>query len=111
MIIYKPGDIILLDFGFSEGIGMKKRPAVIISSSLYNETRQEVIVTAITSNLQRILIGDTEISEWKQAKLLYPSVVTAIIRTVKKTLILNKLGNLSSKDLQKVKKSLKEILF
>ena len=109
MTDYKRGDIVLVDFGFSEGEGSKKRPALIISGEQYYKSRQEIIAVAITSNTQRILFGDTEITHWKEAGLIYPSVVTGIIRTIKTTLVLKKFGTLSKQDLQKAQENLQQI--
>ena len=106
MTNYKWGDIVLVDFGFSEGAGSKKRPALIISSDNYHKGRQEVIVAAITSNIKRVLFGDTKIDRWKEAGLIYPSLVTGVIRTIKVSVIIHKLGALSKQDLQKVQKNL-----
>ncbi len=106
MTNYKRGDIVLVDFGFSEGAGAKKRPALIISSDSYQKSRQEVIVAAITSNIKRVLFGDTKIDEWKEARLIYPSLVTGVIRTIKVKVIICKLGVLSKQDLQKVQNNL-----
>lgn len=110
MTKYKQGDIVLVDFGFSQGAGFKKRPALIVSSNDYHKGRQEVIIAAITSNVKRVLVGDTIIDEWKEAGLLYPSLVTGIIRTVKDRMLLRKLGILSKKDSQKTMESLKQSL-
>ena len=61
---YKKGDIVLVKVIFSEGSGTKKRPALIISDEYYHNNRQKVIIAAITSNIERILPGDTKIKEW-----------------------------------------------
>jgi len=106
MTKYKRADIVLVDFGFSEGTGSKKRPALIISSDNYHKGRQEVIVAAITGNIKRELFGDTGIDKWKEAGLIYPSLVTGIIRTLKDNMIMRKLGTLLQQDLQKVQKNL-----
>lgn len=100
----------MVDFGFTEGAGSKKRPALIISSDGYHKNRQEIIIAAITSNTERVLFGDTKISEWQNAGLLYPSLVTAIIRTIKNSLILRKLGILSKSDFQEVEASIRKAL-
>lgn len=110
MTKYKQGDIVVVDFGFSEGIGSKKRPALIISSADYHKSRQEVIVVVITGNIERILFGDTKIDRWKEAGLLYPSLVTGIIRTIKNSLIISKLGTLLPQDFQKVQKNLEKAM-
>ena len=110
MTKYKRGDIVLVDFGFSEGRASKKRPALIISSDNYHKNRQEVIAVAITHNIKRVLFGDTKIGEWKEAGLIYPSLVTGIIRTIKDTMIIRKLGTLSKQDFQKVQGNLRKAL-
>ena len=107
---HKRGGIILVEFGFSEGHGPKKRPALIVSSPPYHAGREEVIVAAITSNVRRLLFGDTKLEQWKAAGLLFPSVVTGIIRTIKASLITRKLGALAEPDLQKVHRHLRSAL-
>ena len=110
MINYNRGDILLVKFTFSEGEGAKHRPTLLLSTKDYNNSRQELIVAAITSNLKRRLVGDTKINNWEKAGLLYPSLVTAIIRTIKKNMVDHKLGKLSHNDFQAVKKNLKDVL-
>ena len=110
MINYNQGDMLLVDFSFSEGAGSKKRPALIISSDNYHKKRQEVIIMAITSNIDRVLFGDTRINQWKEAGLLFPSVVTAIIRTIKTRIAIRKLGVLSKQDFHSVRESLKKAI-
>ncbi len=107
---YNRGEIVLVEFGFSEGQGSKKRPALIVSSPSCHASREEVIVAAITSNVRRLLCGDTKLEQWKVAGLLFPSLVTGIIRTVKASLIMRKLGVLAKPDLQKVHQHLKNAL-
>ena len=110
MTKYKRGDIILANFGFSEGRESKKRPALIISSDRYHKDHQEVIAVAITHNIKRVLSYDTKIDEWKEAGLLYPSLVTGIIRTIKNSIIVHRLGALSQQDFQKVQENLKKAI-
>ena len=110
MTNYKPGDIVLVEFSFTNGTGSKKRSALIISSDDYNKNRQEVIVTAITSNIERVLFGDTSIDDWKDAGLLYPSLVTGIIRTIKSSMINRKLGTLTKQDFENVQETLEKAI-
>lgn len=110
MTKYKRGDVVLVDFGFSEGEGVKKRPALIISADNYHKNRQEVIISAITSNIKRILFGDTKIDEWEKAGLMYPSINTGIIRTVKEGTIIHRLGTISPEDFQKIEENLKRAM-
>ena len=106
----KRGQIVLVEFGYSEGIGSKKRPALVLSTESYHQSRHEVIVAAITSNISRELPGDTLLKRWREAGLLFPSVVTGIVRTIKANLIVRTLGALPQQDLQRVERNLRHAL-
>ena len=108
MTKYKSGDVVLVEAAFSEGIGSKKRPALVISSNHYNRSRNEVIIAAITSNIKRELFGDTKIENWREAGLIYPSLVTAIVQTIRANMIVKKLGYLSQEDFNKVKNNFRK---
>ena len=47
---YSRGDVVLVDFVFAEETGSKRRPVLLLSSEQYMLGRQEVVVSAITSN-------------------------------------------------------------
>lgn len=110
MIKYKQGEIVLVNVVFSEGTDAKKRPAMVLSADNYHENREEIIIAAVTSNVKRTLFGDTKIDGWKEAGLLYPSVVTGIIQTVKGSMVARRLGKLSGHDFQKVQENLRKAL-
>src|SRR3989344_4012327 len=46
-------DIVLLPFPFSDQTGLKVRPALIISNDNFNKTGEDVIVCAVTSNIEK----------------------------------------------------------
>jgi mRNA-degrading endonuclease toxin of MazEF toxin-antitoxin module len=98
MTVHSRGDVVLVGFVFAEESGKKFRPAVVISSPAYHRGRQEVVVVAITSNVKRRLFGDHLITDWKGAGLLFPSVATGILRTIKRGMIGRKLGSLAKAD-------------
>ncbi|GAH57583.1 unnamed protein product [marine sediment metagenome] len=110
MTICERGEVVLVKFVFSEGKRTKLRPALVLSTQDYHNHRQEIIMAAITSNVDRQLFGDTKLGDWKKAGLLYPSLAMAIIRTIKREMVERKLGRLSNKDFQSVKKNLKKVL-
>jgi mRNA interferase MazF len=110
MISYEQGDVVLVRFVFSEETGAKRRPALILSTTDYHTGRQEAIMAAITSNVDRLLVGDHLITDWQQAGLLFPSVVTGIIRTIKKAMIERRLGAISPVDLRATQEKLREVL-
>ena len=104
------GDVVLIGFVFADESGRKLRPAVVVSSPAYHRARQEVVVVAITSNVRRRLLGDHRIADWKGAGLLFPSVASGIIRTIKGTMIFRRLGSLKEPDLEAVGQTLRRSL-
>jgi mRNA interferase MazF len=110
MTEYNRGDVVLVSFIFSDETGERRRPAVIVSSDIYHQSRQEAIIAAITSRTDRVLVGDHPISDWQSAGLLFPSVATAIIRTIKQGMIARKLGSMPASDMRAIDSKLKLVL-
>jgi mRNA interferase MazF len=107
---YKRGDVVLVRFIFSDETGERQRPAVIVSSDAYHKSRQEAIIAAITSKTDRILVGDHLISDWQEAGLLFPSVATGIVRTIKQGMIARKLGIMPLPDMKGIEGHLRDAL-
>ena len=107
MTEYSRGDVVLVSFIFADETGVKRRPAVIISSDAYHTGRNEAIIAAITSRTDRILVGDHLIDDWQGAGLLFPSVATSIIRTIKQDMIAKRLGYLPTPDMKAIDSKLK----
>ena len=107
---YRRGDIVLVNFVFSNETASKRRPVLLLSSERYMEGRQEVIVAAITSNTRRLLKGDHLMFDWEAAGLLFPSVTTGIVRTIKQNMIERKMGIVSPNDLVEIESKLSQIL-
>ena len=110
MTEYNRGDVVLVNFVFSGETGVKRRPAVIVSSDAYHQGRQEAIIAAITSRTDRVLVGDHLISNWKEAGLLFPSVATGIIRTTRQSMISRKLGVMPKGDMRAIDDKLRGVL-
>jgi mRNA-degrading endonuclease toxin of MazEF toxin-antitoxin module len=110
MTSYRRGDVVLVGFTFLDESGKRLRPDAVISTSAYHRGRQEVVGAAITSNVKRRLHGDHLLADWGGAGLLFPSLVTGIIRTIKHTLIERKLGSLRKPDLDAFDRELRRIL-
>jgi len=111
MTAYKRGEIILVPFPFSNQSAIKKRPAVIISSDNYINTSSDVIIMAITSQIQHISdIGERRLKDWKAEGLLKPSAIKSAVSTLEQKLIVKKLGVLSTDDNDALNSALKELL-
>jgi mRNA interferase MazF len=107
---YKRGDVVLVRFIFSDETGERQRPAVIVSSDAYHRSCQEAIIAAITSRTDRILVGDHLIRGWQEAGLLFPSVATGIVRTIKQGMIAKKLGIMPLPDMKRIESNLRDAL-
>lgn len=107
MTTCRRGDVVLVGFVFSDESGVKLRPALVVSSDAYHRARQEAIVAAITSNVRRPLPGDHRIARWREAGLLFPSLVTGILRTIKRSMIRQRLGMLQNADAKAADASLR----
>lgn len=104
------GDVVLVRFVFADERGVKRRPALILSTDVYHSGRADVIVAALTSNVARLLPGDYTIHRWREAGLPKPTVVTGILRTVKASMIERALGKLDRRDLKGFADALKPLL-
>lgn len=111
MTVYERGDVVLVPFPFSDQTTTKKRPAVIISSSRYNDLSQDIVIMAVTSQAEKpSQIGECLIKNWEEAGLLKPSAIKSAISTIEQKLVLKKLGKLSTDDLTSLNAALKDLL-
>lgn len=46
--MYKQGDVVLIPVPFSDLTNRKQRPVLVISSDIYNELTEDIVVLAIT---------------------------------------------------------------
>lgn len=105
------GDILLVPFLFTNQIGRKQRPAVVISNKTYNQARPDIILIAITSQVKTIPgFGETLINDWQNAGLLKPSVIKPVIFTIEQMLVKRTLGQITEKDQESLKKSINGII-
>jgi mRNA interferase MazF len=74
------GDIVV-EFPFTNQTAFKQRPAVVASSQSYNGVNRDVILMAITSQLNRQgSFGEIWIADWRSAQLLKPSAIKTCYR-------------------------------
>ncbi len=51
---YSFGDVVLVPFPFTDQAGIKKRPAVIISSAAYNTAQRDLVIMAVTKPVETV---------------------------------------------------------
>lgn len=79
---YSPGDVVVIKFPFTDQVGAKQRPAVVVSSADYNVNRPDVVLLAITSQIRhRLGFAEAVIEEWQEANLLKSSVLKPVVFT------------------------------
>jgi mRNA interferase MazF len=107
MTAFSKYDIVVVKFPFASSLKYKARPAVVLSSSTYNsESRNSLIILAISSQISTKLEMEFEIVDWKFSGLLKPSVFKSSVATIDRDVVLTKLGELSHQDSQKLEKML-----
>jgi mRNA interferase MazF len=98
--LFSPGDVVVLDF---PGVtGVKRRPAVVISSALYHAARPDVVVGLITSQAIALGLTDYLLQDWAQAGLRVPSVWRSFFATLPSSTQPVRVGHLSDRDWQGV---------
>jgi mRNA interferase MazF len=108
---YCRGDVILIQFPFSSATGQKDRPAIVMSTDIYHDRWDELLVVAITSKSPRTLRpSDCELQHWQSAGLQQPSWMRSHLATIHRQLVICKLGSLASSDLQAVESCLRASL-
>ena len=55
---YKRGDVVFVPFPFPDLSSAKQRPALVVSADVFNSTRDDVLVAAITSQIPAQLAVD-----------------------------------------------------
>ena len=109
LLVPKPGDVVLITFEFLNHTGSKLRPAVIVSKRSYNEHWDRFIFAPISGSPGSVE-GATEIQDIADAKLNRRSYCHGILFTADTNNIQRTLGQLSTRDMDKVRKMIHETL-
>jgi mRNA interferase MazF len=103
---YKPGDVVIVRFPFSDLTSSKKRPAVVLSPPEFS-AYGDIVLLALTSVRQA---DNLRIKEWRQSGLLKPTWFKPILATLSATVLLSRLGELSAADQRTVASVLKKMI-
>ena len=105
----KSADVIIADFPGVTGI--KRRPAVVISTVDYHTAVGDVILGAVTTNLT-IATTPTDhlIANWSESGLRRPSAFRSFLVTLPQSEVLAVIGCLSSSDWQKVQACIRKAI-
>ncbi len=105
---FQRGDVVLIPFPFTDLSARKTRPAIVVSSELYNTTRSDLLLAYASSQIIRAHDElDYVLTGWKAAGLPKPSFVRPKIAAIESSMIVHKVGQLSKVDLDEVDQRLR----
>lgn len=100
---FQRGDVILVPFPFTDLTERKVRPAVVLSSDSYHATEPDLILGALTTNLNAATAPvDYILTDWQAANLRFPSAFKPLLFSLEPSLVLHTVGHLSAGDLVEI---------
>ena len=102
-------DVVVVPFPFTDRQAAKRRPALIISSANFNRAHEQSILAMITS-AGSDWPSNVAIQGWREAGLNVPCKVRFKLFTLDDALVVRKLGTLSRRDGEAVKKAVGRVL-
>ena len=111
------GEVVLVDFPYSDHTGSKVRPALVVQADAWNQRLDDTILALITSSRHRRVgaatqfVIDVTTAEGQQAGLRLNSVIQCEnLLTYDQALILRVLGRLSATAMEQINACLKATL-
>jgi mRNA interferase MazF len=108
---FEQGDIVIANIAYSQQIGFKKRPVLIISNTKYNQKSGDIIVTSISSTEIKskydIKLTNKDLEEGELN--LESKILTDFPTTIEKELIKDKIGKITKEKLEEVKQKIREL--
>ena len=96
-----PGDVVTVDF--PGAMGIKRRPAVVVSSDLYHRERPDVVLAVLTSVVGAVVTStDYVLQDWSAAGLKTQSAFLAYFATAHQNQV-RPIGRLSARDWTEVR--------
>jgi len=109
-VTYRPFDIVIVPFPFTDTNETKKRPAIVLSSERnFSNQVGHSVMAMITSARNEPWALDTSITNLQAAGLPKPSIIRMKLFTLDHRFIIKKIGQLNIKDQNNLRKSLKSV--
>ena len=107
-MMHSQGDILLIPLPFTDLSSHKKRPVLVLSKQSYNDVVDDLIVAAITSNLDikpyTVLFTNSDMLD---GTLIVDSCVRVDkIYTISQSLVIRRFGKVKPEIIEKVKEKL-----
>lgn len=107
---FRPGEVLVVPFPFTDSAAVKRRPALVLSAGPFQDRIGHLVLAMITSRENRGWPLDVEITDLKTAGLPHPSVVRMKLFTLDERFVVRKAGRLGAADHTKVRNNLKLLL-
>ena len=106
----EPFDVVVVPFPFTDRDASKRRPALVLSSSAFNQKAAHSVLAMITSAGQSSWPGDHLIKDLDSAGLPGECVIRLKLFTLDHRLVIRKAGTLGTADQKKLRLAWKGVL-
>jgi mRNA interferase MazF len=110
--MYSQGDILLVPLPFTDLSSQKRRPVLVLSKDEYNDTMDDLVVVAITSNIDSkkyiVLLTNNDMAD---GTLRLDSCIRADkIYTLSQNIVVKRFGKVNSEIIDTAKVKISEML-
>ena len=110
-MIFQQKELVLLPYPFSNQEGSKVRPAIIVSNNNFNKRCEDCVMVPLTTVIKdepfSLIINQDSL---ESGKLLKQSRIRIDkIFTIKKSLIIMKIGKVNDKTIEKIKSEINKV--
>lgn len=107
---WQKGEVVLVSYPYTDLSASKAHPALVLSGDLCHSEEPDIVLGALTSNLAAAT-GPLNyvLNDWEAAAIKFPTAFKPVIATLEPSLIVHRIGTLSSQDLHEVIERVKMI--
>lgn len=108
MTRYRPGDIVLVRFPFTDLSAVKRRPAIVLSAATFSARHGDVVLMALTSQPQAD--GKQRLSRWQASGLPKPTWIRSVVGTISVSMVERRLGRLQTVDVPRARLAVRQAI-
>jgi mRNA interferase MazF len=109
-VTFKPFDVLVVPFPFTDSAAVKRRPALVLSAGQFQDRSGHLVLAMITSRENRGWPLDVELADLRTTGLPHASVVRMKLFTLDERFVLRRAGRLGEADRAAVRRSLDLLL-
>ncbi len=96
-------DVVVVPFPFTDREATKRRPALVVSNTLFNQQHDQLILAMITTSPDNAWSSDVSLMHWQEIGLKVACHVRLKLFTLDQNLVLKTVGQLTSHDVKSLK--------